>query len=103
MMIYDRSTQRNQIQEAIDKYFKRRIEIGPRAMAALQGRWCEKDPEMDLPTFIPSLSIFEGLISSSPSCLLLLFESGLSVEDLFSKGLDEEPASLLYGTLEMIF
>ena len=39
MMIHGRATQRIQIQEIIDEYFERHIDISPRAMAALQGRW----------------------------------------------------------------
>lgn len=103
MMISDRATQRMQIQEIIDEYFERHIDISPRAMAALQGRWCDKDIEKDLPDFIPSLSIFEGLISSSPGCLLLLSEAIISTEVLFSRDIEDEPAPLFFATLESIF
>jgi len=92
-----------QIQEIIDEYFERHIDISPRAMAALQGRWCDKDIEKDLPDFIPSLSIFEGLISSSPGCLLLLSEAIISTEVLFSRDIEDEPAPLFFATLESIF
>lgn len=103
MIVRDRVTQRIQIQEIIDEYFERHIDISPRAMAALQGRWCDKDPEKDLPDFIPSLSIFEGLLSSSPSCLMLISEVVTSIEALFSSNLEEKPAPLFFDTLESIF
>lgn len=102
-MEYNRKTQRTEIQSQVNRFFRRHIDISPRAMAALQGRWCEEGPEFGYPYFIPALSVFEGLLASSPSCLALLFEAGIPVEKLFSSGEQEGPGFVPRQTLDWIF
>lgn len=98
------SSQRTQIQETVDLFFGRRVDIAPRAMAALQGRWRARDVGDGCYYTFP-LSVFEALLTVSPTSLTLLFEAGVAVEKLFSTtSLDSSALSPLpVETLEDIF
>ena len=83
--VYTYQEQRVQIQTAINRYFQRRISISPRAMAALQGNWYEYWEELDIGPITPAVSVFEALLSVSPCCLSILYDSGVEIEQLFQE------------------
>lgn len=100
MISYEK--QRYEIQDEVNRFFRRRISVAPRALAALQGAYRnEWEPDQ---YFIESASIFEALLTVSPSALLSLFRIGVPVEKLFSSAKrDVGPAALAPNTLDWIF
>lgn len=102
-MSFTNESQRIQIQQAIESFFGRSIDVAPRAMAALQGRWRVNWGELaEVDYAILSQSVFEALLSVSPLSLSLLFNEGIPVEKLFAGG-EEGPARLLDVAIEQIF
>lgn len=92
--------QRLHIQSQVNKYFRGRISIGPRALAALQGAFIADDKSGPC---IVAEAVFEGLLEASPACLAALFRAGVPVEKLFTANRKTGPAPLREDTLEWIF
>lgn len=98
--------QRTTIQRQVDKYFGNSIEIAPRAMAALQGAGSNGFELDDYPYFVTADSVFQGLLSASPSLLIALHNVGIDTTELassFPSRDSRSPAPLNPNTLETIF
>jgi hypothetical protein len=106
MKHYSWEQQRHDIQRDIDQYFRKRIQITPRAMAALQSGDNLDEPEEILDNQgagVYEISILESLIRCSPGCATILFKAGVQFENFQFEVTKDEPAPLAGPTLELIF
>src|SRR5437588_13005389 len=91
--------QRVIIQEQVDRYFRRPMNIRPRAMASLQaGASVDTvDPQEWEELGIDGPETFEhcvldSLIRSSPASATMLFKAGVELEKLKIGGVTDQPA-----------
>lgn len=99
----DEELQRKQIQAKVNEYFGKKINIRPRAMAALQGRYVVDGEAWNRESVITGLSVFEELLSVSPMVLHSLFDAGIAIEKLTTSQKSFQIGDFLADTLEWIF
>ena len=104
MVSYSWEDQRRDIQRSINAFFRRKIDIAPRAMASLQvGATPDIDDDTGESFGVFEYSILNSLLKSSPGCYNLLFNSGVNLESLEFPITTNQPAPLARGTLDWIF
>lgn len=94
--------QRKEIQSQVNKFFRRQIEIAPRAMAALQVRDIVDKYTDEFPSGF-EISVLESLLKSSPACATVLFKAGVQLENIKFPETRDTPARLADSTLPWIF
>lgn len=94
--------QRREINQEVCDFFGRHIDIGPRAMSALQVGDIIDDYTDELPSGF-AVSVIETLLKSSPAAATILFKSGVKIEGIDFPPTRNTPAILASITLNSIF
>jgi Domain of unknown function (DUF4263) len=94
--------QRQEIEREVNRFFRKKIDIGPRGMAALQVQDVDDEFTDELPSGF-EITVLETVLKVSPACAMLLFKTGVPVEHLRFPITRPSPAVLAEHTLEWIF
>jgi hypothetical protein len=94
--------QRQEIQRQVNRFFKRKIDIAPRALAAFQVPDVDDEFTDEFPSGL-DVTVLETLLKSSPACATILFKTGVQVESLKFPSTRPTPAVLADNALDWVF